>query len=75
MPFGLTKCPKNMVGLTDMVSNLAIVPFCFVFLGDIIAISSLILIKMLKEVFHHPKAAGLTVNFVKCEFCDLPGNY
>lgn len=71
MPFGLANSPKTMVRLMDIVLNPAIVPYCFVFLDDIIVATPTfeLHLKILKEVFNRLKDANLTVNLKKCEFC------
>lgn len=71
MPFGLANSPKTMVRLMDRVLNPALVPFCFVYLDDIIVATPTfpLHIKILSQVFQQLKNAQLTVNLKKCEFC------
>lgn len=71
MPFGLANSPKTMVRLMDIVLNPAIIPFCFVFLDDIIVATPTfeLHLKILKEVYLRLREANLTVNLKKCEFC------
>lgn len=71
MPFGLANSPKSMVRLMDMVLNPEIVPYCFVYLDDIIIATPTFSLHLtiLEKVFSRLKSANLTVNLKKCEFC------
>lgn len=71
MPFGLSNSPKTMVRLMDQVIDPSLEPFVFVYLDDIIIATPDFVthIEVLKKVFDRLKAAKLTINLKKSEFC------
>lgn len=71
MPFGLSNSPQTMQRLMDQVIGPSLEPFVFVYLDDIIIATPDfdIHLRILREVFDRLKAASLSINLQKCEFC------
>lgn len=71
MPFGLTNAPATWQRLIDTVLGAELEPFVFVYLDDIIVVTSDFdtHIKILEKVFDRLITAGLTISREKCNFC------
>ncbi|KMQ84703.1 reverse ribonuclease integrase [Lasius niger] len=71
MPFGLHSAPATFQRLLDAVIGPALEPHVFVYLDDIIVISSTFdeHLKLLAEVFRRLRDARLRLNPAKCRFC------
>lgn len=70
VPFGLTNAAQCQQRLMEAVFGPELEPNIFVYLDDIIVVSSSFdeHIKLLREIIHRLREANLTVNFEKCEF-------
>ena len=68
MPFGLRNAGNTFQCLMDQV--LGDLPFCFVYVDDILIFSQDLLshVDNLREVFHLCQKHGLTIGLSKCEF-------
>lgn len=71
MPFGLTNAPATWQRLIDRVIGADLEPYVFVYLDDIIIVSSDFEthVNVLATVLDRLIAAGLTLNREKCHFC------
>lgn len=71
MPFGLCNAPAVWQRLMDKVIGADLEPYAFVYLDDIIVISSSFEdhINILDQIFTRLYNAGLTVSKDKCHFC------
>lgn len=71
MPFGLSNAPAELQRLVDKLFGPEFDKNTFAYLDDLICISSNFLehLELLRKVHKALKAAGLTVNLKKCEFC------
>lgn len=71
MPFGLTNAPQTMCRLMDIVIPANLRHQVFVYLDDLLIVSSTFddHLKLLSEVAHHLRSAGLTLNIAKCKWC------
>lgn len=77
VPFGLTNSAQAQQRLMDSILGPEIEPFGFVYLDDVILISSSFddHITLLNEVFSRLKSANLTINYNKCQFFRESLNY
>lgn len=71
MPFGLCNAPAVWQRLMDKVIGVDLEPYAFVYLDDVIVISSSFEqhMEILETIFTRLIEAGLTVNVEKCNFC------
>lgn len=71
LPFGLHNSAATQQRLMDNIFGPALEPYIFVYLDDIIIVSSDFNkhIELLNVVFDRLEAANLTINVEKCEFC------
>lgn len=71
MPFGLTNAPATWQRLIDQILGPKLEPSVFVFLDDIIIVTSTFPehVKVLSEVFERLISAGLTINKEKTQLC------
>jgi hypothetical protein len=71
MPYGLTNAPATWQRLIDRALGADLEPHVFVYLDDIVVISSDFdtHVSILEKVFDRLRAAGLTVKKSKCQFC------
>lgn len=71
MPFGLSNAPGTFQRLMDAVLGPGLQPSVFVYLDDVIIVSKTFEFHLdtLRVVFDRLHAAGLVVNFAKCQFC------
>ena len=77
VPFGLTNSAQAQQRLMDSILGPELEPFGFVYLDDVILISSSFdeHIKLLNNVFFRLKSANLTINYGKCQFFRDSLNY
>lgn len=77
VPFGLTNSAQAQQRLMDSILGPELEPCCFVYLDDVILISSSFdeHIKLLENVFGRLKSANLTINYDKCQFFRESLNY
>lgn len=71
LPFGLHNAPATWQRLIDRVLGPELEPYVFVYLDDIIVVSSTFEkhLEVLSEVFKRLREANLTVSVEKCNFC------
>lgn len=71
MPFGLTNGPQTMSRLMDIVVPPTLRHQVFIYLDDLLLVSQTFEdhLKLLAEVAHHLRKAGLTLNIAKCKWC------
>lgn len=71
LPMGLANSPATFQRLIDRVIGPDLEPHCFVYLDDIVVVTSTFdeHIQVLSEVFRRLISAGLTVAQDKCRFC------
>lgn len=71
MPFGLCNAPAVWQRLMDKVIGADLEPFAFVYLDDVIILSSTFEqhLELLEKIFRRLYDAGLTINKDKCHFC------
>ena len=71
MPYGLTNAPATFQRLLDQLVGIKIYPHVFVYLDDIIIVTSTFEehLDWLRQVLHKIRDSGLTINHEKCEFC------
>lgn len=71
LPFGLTNSPATWQRIVDQILGAELEPHVFVYLDDIIVISSDFQshLEILAQVFDRLLAAGLVVSKDKCQFC------
>lgn len=71
MPFGLHNSSSTWMRLVSTVIGADLEPNVFVYLDDIIIVTATFEehLRVVDEVFNRLKAAGLTLNEEKCQFC------
>ncbi|XP_065356015.1 uncharacterized protein LOC135950397 [Calliphora vicina] len=71
MPFGLTNAPQTMSRLMDIVIPPSLRHQVFIYLDDLLLVSQTFEdhLKLLADVAHHLRKAGLTLNIGKCKWC------
>lgn len=77
MPFGLSNAPATMQRFIEKILGPQLYPHVFVYLDDIIIVATTFdeHLKWLKIVLDKIKAAGLTLNREKSEFCRTEVSY
>ena len=71
MPYGLTNAPATFQRLLDQLVGIKMYPHVFVYLDDIIIVTSTFEehLDWLRQVLQKIGDSGLTINREKCEFC------